>query len=530
MSTVRAVTMIPPSKNTCSPQFVSLTRKRVAAYARVSTDNEEQLSSYGAQVDYYTRYIQANSEWDFVEVYADEGISATSTKKRDGFNRMIQDALDGKVDMIITKSVSRFARNTVDTLTTVRNLKEKGVEVFFEKENISTLDSKGELFLTILSSLAQEESRNISTNVTWGQRKRFADGKVSLPYKHFLGYEKGEGGLPQIVENQAVVVRLIYKMFLEGNTPSGIARHLTKSGLPTPAGKQVWQTSTVESILTNEKYKGDAVLQKTFTVDFLNKKMKINEGEVPKYYVENSHPAIIAPETYGLVQEEFRRRRAAGRYTSAINCFANRMVCGDCGGFFGRKVWHSNSKYANTVWQCNRKFREKTYCQTPHLKEDVLKKAFVEAFNTMIENAEEIISTYQEMIMKITDTKPLEKQASDIDGDCAILEAALQQLIAENARVALNQQEYNQRYNGLANKYNALQAKRYALGDDIAMRKAKRNEITAILKVLKKQRKLLDAFDEELWCATVSAVVIKSLEEVVFRFKDGSELPWSLKE
>nr|WP_319001355.1 recombinase family protein [Clostridium estertheticum] len=225
MTSARALTVIPPTAGQFSPVSTgAVILKRVAAYARVSTDNEEQLSSFDAQMDYYTRHIKSNPAWTFVEVYSDEGISATSTKKREGFNRMISDGLNGKFDLIITKSVSRFARNTVDTLITVRKLKEKGVEVYFEKENIYTLDSKGELLITIMSSLAQEESRSISENVTWGQRKRFADGKVSLPYKQFLEYEKGEDGLPKIIEKEAAVVRLIYKFFFEGRTPAGIAR------------------------------------------------------------------------------------------------------------------------------------------------------------------------------------------------------------------------------------------------------------------------------------------------------------------
>ena len=270
-------------------------KRRVAGYARVSTDSEEQLTSYEAQVDYYTQYIKANPEWQFVAVYTDEGISATNTKHRDGFNRMVQDALDGKIDLIVTKSVSRFARNTVDSLTTVRKLKEKGVEVYFQKEHIYTLDSKGELLITIMSSLAQEESRSISENVTWGQRKRFADGKVSMPYRHFLGYRKGADGLPEIVPEEAELVRRIYKLFMQGKTAHAIGKILTSEGIPTPAGKAKWQSSTIESILQNEKYRGDARLQKKFTVDFLQKKMKVNEGEVPQYYVENIHPAIIDP-------------------------------------------------------------------------------------------------------------------------------------------------------------------------------------------------------------------------------------------
>ena len=200
---------------------------------------------------------------------ADEGISGTNTKHRVGFNEMIEDALAGKIDLIVTKSVSRFARNTVDSLVTIRKLKEKGVEVYFEKENIYTFDGKGELLLTIMSSLAQEESRSISENVTWGQRKRFADGKVNLPYKQFLGYRKGADGFPEVVPEEAVIVRRIYTRFMEGLTPGAIAKELTADTIPTPSGKQRWQTSTVESILQNEKYKGAALLQKCFTVDFL---------------------------------------------------------------------------------------------------------------------------------------------------------------------------------------------------------------------------------------------------------------------
>lgn len=530
MNTARAVKVIPPKVSQISPLAVnSIAKKRVAAYARVSTDSEEQLSSYEAQVDYYTRYIKSNPEWEFVDVYTDEGISATSTKKRDGFKRMVADALDGKIDLIITKSVSRFARNTVDTLTNVRKLKDKGVEIYFEKENIYTFDSKGELMLTILSSLAQEESRSLSLNVTWGQRKRMADGKVSLPYKRFLGYEKGEDGLPQIVEAEAKIVRLIYKMFLEGKTPSGIASYLTNKGIPTPSGKQKWQHSTVKSILTNEKYKGDAILQKRFTVDFLTKKMKINEGEVPQYYVENSHPAIIPPETFELVQEEFRRREAGGHYTSGISCFASRIVCGDCGSFYGRKVWHSGSKYENIIWRCNKKFSKKEFCTTPHLKEEQIKKAFVDAFNSLIENKAEILENYDDIIAQITDCKSQEKEIARIDEDCAAIEASIKRLIAENARLSLEQGEYNRRYSGYVARYNELQARRQELNNDITMRQARRSQMKAFIKELSKQEKLLTEFDESLWAATLNAMVVKSDKEAVFQFKDGTELPWRLE-
>ena len=235
----KSITVIPATRNLHTGVPTNSTRKRrVAGYARVSTDSEEQSTSYEAQVDYYTSYIKSNPGWAFVDVYTDEGISGVMTKNRDGFNRMVADALAGKIDLIVTKSVSRFARNTVDSLTTVRRLKERGVEVYFQKENIYTLDSKGELLITIMSSLAQEESRSISENVTWGQRKRFADGKVSMPYKQFLGYRKGRDGSPEIVPEEAEIVRSIYRMFMAGKNPTAIARHLTQQKIPTPGGKE----------------------------------------------------------------------------------------------------------------------------------------------------------------------------------------------------------------------------------------------------------------------------------------------------
>lgn len=234
------VTIIPATKNLHTKQPVAANiRRRVAGYARVSTDSDEQFTSYEAQIDYYTQYIMAHPDWEFVEVYTDEGISGLNTKKREGFNRMVADALAGRIDLIVTKSVSRFARNTVDSLTTIRKLKEAGCECYFEKEGIYTFDSKGELLIAIMSSLAQEESRSISENVTWGQRKRFADGKVSMPYKHFLGYEKGPDGIPQIVPEQAETVRYIYDLFMSGKTVTAIAKQLTDEGIPTPCGKAV---------------------------------------------------------------------------------------------------------------------------------------------------------------------------------------------------------------------------------------------------------------------------------------------------
>jgi len=526
----RSVTVIPSTINPLTRLSVeSPTKRRVAGYARVSTDSEEQLTSYEAQVDYYKSYIKSKPDWEFVEVYTDEGISAVNTKKREGFNRMVRDALDGKIDLIVTKSVSRFARNTVDSLVTIRKLKETGVEVYFEKENIFTLDSKGELLITIMSSMAQEESRNISENTAWGKRKSFSDGKVMLPYKRFLGFEKGEDGLPKVVESEAVIVRRIYTEFLEGKTPSGIARGLTEQGIPTPGGCVTWQPSVVQSILRNEKYKGDALLQKCFTVDFLTKKRKVNEGEVPQYYIENSHPAIVRPEVYEMVQEEFRRREEAGKYTSCVSILSGRIVCGDCGGFYGRKVWHAGSPYANTVWHCNAKFQKRQYCGTPTLKEDAIKAAFVEAFNHIIGKKAEIFANYKVNLDAITNDSKYKDEIAQIDKQCSEIEALIKRDVNGMAHSQVEQNEYNKQYNEYVARYDDLQKQRRELSSAIAMCAAKRVQVSGFLAELRKHNTPLNKFDDRVWQAALHHMKVFRDGKVVFVFRDGTELPWTVK-
>jgi len=502
----------------------------VAAYARVSTDTDEQFTSFEAQVDYYTQKIKSNHNWYFVEVYTDEGISATTTKNRDGFNRMIADALDGKIDLILTKSVSRFARNTVDTLTTVRELKDRGVEVYFEKENIYTLDSKGELLITIMSSLAQEESRSISENVTWGQRKRFSDGKVSLPYKHFLGYRKGKNGLPEIVPEEAESVKLIYRLFLEGLMPSTIANKLTAQGILSPAGKERWHASTVESILTNEKYKGDALLQKCFTVDFLTKKQKANEGEVPQFYVENSHPAIISPEVWDEVQSELKRRKEA-RYSSRAGCFSSRIICGECSSFYGRKVWHSNDKYRRVIWRCNNKYKkgkDLVPCSTPHLDEETIKSAFVDAFNSLITYKDEVIAKYRTIVDHLTDTAELDNENATLQSECEVIEEQIRKIVADNACSPLDQEDYMQRYTELSERYEAAKNK---LDETEALRlerKVRFEKLTEFIDKLDSSNELLTEFNEELWNFTVESITVKSQHEIRILFRGGIEADWTV--
>ena len=499
-------------------------KRRVAAYARVSTDQEEQLTSYEAQVDYYTNYIKSRGDWEFVDVYTDEGISGTSIKRREGFNKMVESAMAGNIDLIITKSVSRFARNTVDSLTTIRKLKDIGCECYFEKENIWTFDGKGELLLTIMSSLAQEESRSISENVKWGHRKRFADGKVSVPYGIFLGYKKGEDGNLAIDEEQAKIVRRIHREYLSGSTAVAIAKGLTSDGIETPGHKQKWHASTVRSILTNEKYKGEALLQKYYTPDFLTKKQKINNGEVQQYYVENNHPAIIEPDTFEMVRLEMDRRLMLNGKYSGTDILTSRIKCGECGGSYGAKVWHSNDKYRKIMYQCNRKYSGKENCKTPAIRSDDIESRFVNVVNSMIENKDEIISNLERILDKICNKKGLSEEKEKLENSLAEQVEKIQELIEMNSRVAQNQEKYKKEYDAIIKTYDETKAKYEQLEIEISKQSAKHQMIKDYINTLKKQTRLLEKFDGLVWGSLLESATIKDKDVIVFRFKDGTEI------
>ena len=520
-----SVTKIPASVSRFTSTPITEQKKRkVAGYARVSTDHDDQFTSYEAQIDYYTNYIKSRSDWEFVSVYTDEGITGCNTKRREGFKTMIADALAGRIDLIVTKSVSKFARNTVDSLTTIRKLKEHGTEVYFEKENIWTFDGKGELLLTIMSSLAQEESRSISENCTWGQRKRFADGKVTVPFGRFLGYDRGPNSELLINEAQAKIVRKIYGYFLQGRSPYQIAKLLAEQEIPTPSGKGKWCGATVKSILTNEKYKGDALLQKSITVDFLTKKIKANEGEVPQYYVEGDHEAIIQPEIFDRVQILMEARSGGRNRNSSVNVLSGKIKCGDCGSWYGSKVWHSNDKYRRVIWQCNHKFDGGEKCSTPHLDEETIKQLFIKALNILAEERDLIIVGFEEIKDTAFSTEALEAEVEVLNGEVNTVAELIQKCIDENARVAQDQSEYQKRYDALVQRFETAKAKLDEAQAAISKIKAQRQMMENFMETLRSLPEQVELFDEGTWYALCDYITVYGKDDIKVTFQNGTEI------
>lgn len=374
---------------------------RVAAYCRVSTKQEEQLNSYENQVKHYTERINAEPGWILEGIYADKGITGTSYKKRDEFNRMIRRCKQGKIDMIIVKSIARFARNTVDCLKFVRMLRDLDVDVYFEEQGIHSNQPGAEFYITIYGCIAQSESENISANVRWGKAQSAKEGNVPFHYKNFLGYRKGADGKPEIDPDEAEIVRFIYDRFLAGDSLGGIAQKLEDLQIPSPSGKPKWQFSTIQSILTNEKYKGDAIINKTYIKDCISKKVMINNGDRPKYYVENNHPAIIDSLTFSRVQEEIARRNSKkkvkqkgskteqGRYSSKY-ALTELLVCGECKTPYRRCTW-TISGQKKIVWRCiSRLDFGKKYCHnSPSIEESLLHRAIMRAImDTALKNGD----------------------------------------------------------------------------------------------------------------------------------------------
>ena len=389
-------------------------RLRVAAYCRVSTEQEEQESSFENQVEYYTNLIRINPDWECAGIFADRGISGTKDTIRPEFMRMIEECKKHKIDLILTKSLSRFSRNTLDSITYIRLLKSLNVAVEFEKEGLNTSDVSSEIYLTWFSAFAQAESESISQNVTMGMRRRYKEGKFAFHYSHFLGYRKGADGEPEIEPEGAAVVTRIFYSYLGGKALEQIAAELEQDHILTPRGKETWSRSTILNMLRNEKYAGDVLLQKPYTSDFLQKKVKKNRGEVAQYYITDNHPAIIPREIFQEVQLEIARRNSKrkvscrrtkseqGKYTSKF-ALSERLVCGECGAMYRRTQWIKRDGTREHVWRCiNRLEFGKKYCRhSPSLKEPILHEAILNCIRSVYHSKEEILQAMQAAEKKV---------------------------------------------------------------------------------------------------------------------------------
>ncbi|EAE2458035.1 recombinase family protein [Enterococcus faecalis] len=494
---------------------------RVAAYCRVSTDTDEQATSYEAQVEHYTAFINKNSEWDLAGIYADDGISGTNTKKREAFNRLIDDCMDGKIDMVITKSISRFARNTLDCLKYIRQLKDKHIPVFFEKENINTMDSKGEVLLTIMASLAQQESQSLSQNVKMGWQYRFQQGKMMINTNRFLGYTKDEEGNLVIVPEEAEIIKRIYYEYIEGASECKIAKGLEADGVLTGAGKTKWWPSSLTKMLTNEKYMGDALLAKTYTVDFLSKKRVKNNGIVPQYYVENSHPAILSKEVFNMAQEERARRskvhkkqrgRVAGNGYSSQFALSGRVICSECGEIYRRIHWNNRGK-KSIVWRCVSRVDKtgKTCANSPTVQEPILHQAVMKGINESFTDKDR----WKEALSKnvqIAIGSGNAKEIHEIDERLEELQQKLMKLVMGNAS-----------YDDVAEEIHVLRDKKLALITEDSAKSNEEKRLNELLDFIEQQDSELKDYDEKLVRRVVEEVEVQGTKLVV-KLKSGAEI------
>lgn len=521
----------PEYDRSIKPQFKTL---RVAAYCRVSTTLEQQETSYEAQVSYYTEKIKSNPNWKLAGIYADDGKSATNTKKRDDFNAMIEDCMAGKIDMIITKSVSRFARNTVDSLQNIRKLKEKNIAVFFEKEGVNTLESTGELLITILSSQAQEESRNLSENTRWGLIRRFENGVVSVNHNKFLGYTKDKNGELVIVPEEAELVRRIFRLYLEGNSIIQITRILESEGIKTVTGRSRWCPGVIDKMLSNEKYMGDVLQQKTYTIDFLTKKRVKNNGIVPQYYIEDDHEAIIPKELYYQVQEEKARRaslhksavarkekKEKSKYSSKF-ALSDIMVCKECGQPYRRQVW---SKYGQktAVWRCENRLKNGTRnCKhSPTFKEDILHEAIMTAINSVVENRGEFVSAFRENVIRVIGSYSTKNVPTEYDGQIEKLQSEMLALIEENARKGSITEDFDEQYRRIAEQINDLKQKKLELVREQKMAADFQRRLDDMDACLKKTTLEVREFDNDLVRRLLQSVKAVKDDLIEIQFKSG---------
>ena len=528
--TVRKVTVIPPIAEMQGESRIDMRPKRVAAYCRVSTDREEQEHSFETQKAMYTEMIMMKPTWQMAGIYADEGITGTVAKKRPGFMKMIEDCRKGKIDMIVTKSVSRFSRNNLDCLMYVRELKQLGIPIIFEKEGINTIQVSSELLLTLFGALSQAESESISMNVKLGIRQSLKNGNVRFSYKTFLGYRKGADGQPEIVPEQADIVRRIYNDFIAGATYLEIAKRLTEENVPTMGGGNRWFSERIKSILKNEKYKGDALLQKTYITDPISKRVKKNNGELPMYYVENSHPAIIERRIFDRVQEEIARRAGKkkvkqtgtktelGRYSGKY-ALTELLYCGECGTPYRRCTWSRNGK-KKIVWRCvSRLDYGKKYCKnSPSVEESRLHNAIAAAI-TKKANSEEIniggIMNHIESFGSQRDTDGIIQRQRRI--------AEIEKVIDDLARLNSDEAQSGE----LDYKFSELYAELYSVKDELEEMQS--DAATLDGDMLNEMREVVTGlknhpveYDDKVVRQLIDCIKVMSADMIKICFKDGT--------
>jgi DNA invertase Pin-like site-specific DNA recombinase len=495
---------------------VPLQKLRVCAYVRVSTNHAEQQESFSAQVQHYTSYINGNPAWQFAGIYSDNALSGKNAAKRPEFMRMVQDAENKKFDLIITKSISRFARNVQDCLETVRKLKALGIAVHFQKEGINTLTAESELMLSILSSVAEEELASISQNMKWSNQRRFKKGKFSVTTKRFLGYDKNSDGSLVINEDQAAIVRRIFKDYLSGIGAFRIAKGLEEDGVKNIFGKVKWAESSIRTILKNEKYAGDARLQKTFRTEIYNRKR--NYGEVPMYYVKDSHPAIISREDFEKVQELMAERaKSKGNLEGDREKYQNRyaltgtIVCGHCGNKFKRHIDNAGTVAESVCWICSSYI--KNSCGVGRIKEETIKGLFVRMFNRI---DQKLLRDYKAQLER-------EKIDNERIGK---LDEEIERLIKQERALFLiegyaNHNLVKAEHEELVKKLTQLQTERSDWMAEINKRDNRLAKTLELESILKAQGDKITVFDDELYRSIVDKILVKERTKLIFQLKNG---------
>lgn len=516
----RSVTILPPRLNLKMEETKAEEKAelKVAAYCRVSTDSDEQATSYEAQIEHYTLFIQNNPEWVLAGIFADDGISGTNTKKRNEFNRMIEECKNGNIDMIITKSISRFARNTIDCLKYIRQLKALDIAVYFEKENINTMDSKGEVLLTIMASLAQQESESLSQNVKMGIQFRYQQGIVQVNHNRFLGYTKDENKNLVIVPEEAEIVKRIYREYLDGANYKEISAGLESDGILTAAGNPKWHSSTLKKILTNEKYMGDALLQKTYTVDCLTKKRVSNDGTIPQYYVNNNHEAIIPRELFARVQEEIKRRAnirngmdGKKRVYSSKYALSSVVFCGHCNDMYRRTHWNNRGK-KQIVWRCVTRLNAPgVECPARTLTEVQLQNLVLEAINKVLGGKQRAIKVLETNISNVLGNAHSE-ELKRIEGQIEKQQTLLVKLTTAS-----------EDYSKVVDKIYALQREKEEAVAANVNYNAGKERIREMIEYLESQPKRVTAYDERLVRKLIEKITVFD-DRLEFLFKSGIQI------